>query len=544
MSAAEDQNIRGSVGDRLGNNQLRVYLSNKSETSKSIINKPVEKYIPYDILKNKKIKVSLVSPSITIPKGMSKRCIPPLGLLYIASYLLRKNIDVSLYDCVVEGYNNEEHGENNLMTYGVSPEDAAKTILEKKPNVVGMSVLFSTDLHNLVKLCAEIKKTDRNVLIIVGGLHPTIYPSDIWNICENEKGEKIIDFIIRGEGEKRLYDFILDLTAGKVNIKMDGLCGSVKGGVYFSNHQIETIQDLDSLPFPAYNLLPMEKYFSINVPFSPVPQGKRVMQIMTSRGCPVGCSFCASSNMYKKYRVRSVENVINEIKQLKDTYHIDEIQFADDNIFFNKKRSINLFKKLSFIDVIWCTPNGVMVNTLSEELLNIFKYSGLYQITLSIDSGSSNTLKNLQHKPVKLNTIPGLVKRCNELGIFSHGTLVVGLPGETIDDINEGFDFVNDLELTSISVFIASAIPGSELYHQALESGVITKERANKINTTKSDIHLSDISSEKLETIVMNFQYQFSENVKIKNPEMWEKKYGNLIEKSKKFDDNFGGRLT
>jgi len=544
-------NIIGSIGKRLGNNELTSYLASKEETSRSAV-PPTASYVNYNIngITNNKseseneLKVSLVSPSISIPLGMAKRCIPPLGLSYIASYLEQKNISVSLTDCAIEGYHIEKHSsDGQLLTYGLGPKDAAKYILNCSPDVVGISVLFSTDLSNLVDLVIEIKKIKPNILVVVGGLHPTIYPKDVLNACNDPSGKSLIDFIIRGEGEKRLYHLLMDIWDGAINIGMDGLCGYVNGKLV-CNNQYEMIEDLDDIPFPAYHLLPMEKYFAINVPFSPVPQGKRVVQIMTTRGCPVGCSFCASTNMYKKYRMRSISNVIGEINYLKEAYDIDEIQFADDNIFFNKKRSMELFSELTRMNIVWCTPNGVMINTLSEELLNLLKNSGLYQVTLSIDSGSVSTLKNLQHKPVKLNTIPGLVERCNQLGIFTHGTLVVGLPGEKLDDIMKGFDFVKKLPMTSISVFIAAAIPGSELYHQAIDDGLITKQNANKINTTRSNINLSDISSDVLEEIVMNFQREFTEKVKERAPDMWKRKYSNLIKDEKQFDEKFGGRLT
>jgi radical SAM superfamily enzyme YgiQ (UPF0313 family) len=533
--------ISGTIGSRLGDNELRTYLSNKRETGNGG-NLLDPSYHNFSIGFSENIRVSLVSPAITIPKGMAKRCIPPLGLSYIAAYLEKKSIDVQMFDCAVEGYNHEVYSEGDLMTYGMPVEKAAKTILKQNPDIIGMSVLFSTDLDNLFKLSLAIKSISPKVIIVVGGLHPTIYPMDIFNICK-DNNKSCIDFIIRGEGEKRLYELISDLKMKRVNTNMDGLCGYINNNI-FINNQFDTIADLDSIPFPAYHLLPMDKYFSINVPFSPVPKGKRVIQILTTRGCPIGCSFCSSTNMYKKYRMRSVNNVIDEILFFKEKYAIDEVQFADDNIFFNKKRTINLFTEIIKAKVFWCTPNGVMINTINEKLIGLLKDSGLYQITLSIDSGSANTLKNLQHKPVRLNTIPGIVKRCNELGIFSHGTLVVGMPNETMKDIKEGFDFVKDLELTSISVFIAAAIPGSELYHEALDNNLITKESANRINTTTSNIHLSDISKNTLEDIVMNFQRKFTDNVKKKNPDMWKKKYASLIEKSKSFDDDFGGRLT
>ena len=324
--------ISGTIGSRLGDNELRSYLSNKRETGNGG-NLLDPSYHNFSIGFSENIRVSLVSPAITIPKGMAKRCIPPLGLSYIAAYLEKKSIDVQMFDCVVEGYNHEVYSEGDLMTYGMPVEKAAKTILKQNPDIIGMSVLFSTDLDNLFKLSLAIKSISPKVIIVVGGLHPTIYPMDIFNICK-DNNKSCIDFIIRGEGEKRLYELISDLKMKRVNTNMDGLCGYINNNI-FINNQFDTIADLDSIPFPAYHLLPMDKYFSINVPFSPVPKGKRVIQILTTRGCPIGCSFCSSTNMYKKYRMRSVNNVIDEILFFKEKYAIDEVQFADDNIFFN-----------------------------------------------------------------------------------------------------------------------------------------------------------------------------------------------------------------
>lgn len=538
----ENNPIKGSLQKRLGENELRTYLANKEETGK--IKPPLQpEYVDFRKPLENFPKTVLANPSITIPGDMSKRCIPPLGLCYIAGFLESKEAPVSIIDCALEGYDIETPHENGLITYGLPSDIAAKRILSENPDVIGMSVLFSTDLINLKQLCDSIRRLDANVLIIVGGLHPTIYPKDVWDNCRNEAGASQIDFIIRGEGEERFHNLLTDISKGRIDVKMDGLCGEVDGE-FFMNHQRTTIADLDTLPFPAYHLLPMERYFEINVPFSPVPKGERVVQLLTSRGCPIGCSFCASTNMYKKYRTRSVDNVIKEIEHWKSLYSVDEVQFADDNIFFEKKRTEKLFAEMIDENVLWCTPNGVMINTLSEDLIDLFKKSGLYQLTLSMDSGSAKTLKNLHHKPVNLNSIPGLVNKCNELGIFSHGTLVVGMPGETIEDIDDGFQFVNTLNLTSISVFIASAIPGSELYHQALENKLISRHQANRINTTKSQIHLSEIPADLLEKKVMEFQRQFSDSVKKNNPNMWRKKYARLIDSNDNFDSAHGGRLT
>ncbi len=523
------------LNESLGNNELREYLANKAETSLGKIavpHSPDFRYYKKPILSN--IEVLLIAPPITIPQNMIKRCIPPLGLSYIAGFIESAGYNISMIDCVVEGYE-QEMLDGNLLTYGLTPQKIEQRLrLCKPPDVVCTSVLFSTDLNNLFALTRRVRNVFPETIIVVGGLHPTIYPKDIFEIDQSCNGpDRTVDFVFRGEGEHRIVEFLSNLKQGKIDRNADGLVGFINDE-FFCNHQRSTIDNLDELPFPAYHLLPMERYFEINVPFSPVPQGSRVAQVLTSRGCPVSCTFCASTNMYKKFRYRSVENVIAEIKDLKERYGIDEVQFADDNLTLDRKHSIEFFTALRDVGIKWCTPNGTMINTLTPELMDLMAQSGLYQITLSLDSGSARTLKELHHKPVNLNSIPGLIAKAKEYGIFTHGTLVVGMPGETIEDIEEGFNFVkNHLAFTSISVFIATAIPGSELYHQALEKKLITKEDAHRVNFTKSRIHLANIDPLLLEERVKRFYADFTEIAKKRDPEEYYRKYSNLIRSKK-----------
>jgi anaerobic magnesium-protoporphyrin IX monomethyl ester cyclase len=544
----EDKIVGKRINDVLGKNELREYLANKLETSAVEITENTNQDLrDYKRPYGENISTLLISPPITIPRNMQKRCIPPLGLSYIAGSLEAKGFNVSMLDCMVEGYDQEQFN-HNLMTYGLSMYKIEERLrqMPSAPDVVGMSVLFSTDLHNLYNVARVVKKVFPDAVIVVGGLHPTIYPKEIFEIDESLNGSKrTVDWVIRGEGEIRLATFLNNLKKGKIDRKGDGLVGFINGE-FFCNHQRGTIDDLDSIPFPAYHLLPMEKYLKINVPFSPVPSGNRVAQILTSRGCPIGCSFCASTNMYKKFRHRSVQNVMQEIMLLKERYGIDEIQFADDNLTLNREHSVEFFNALKEAGLKWCTPNGTMINTLTPDLLDLMARSGLYQITLSMDSANAKTLKNLHHKPVNLTSIPGLISKAKEYGIFTHGTLVVGMPGETIEDIKEGFEFVKgNLGFTSISTFIAAAIPGSELYHQALEKGLITREEAREIDTTKNKIHLSDINSEVLEKLVMDFQSEFTETARLRDPEEYQRKYKKLIDSGRlKGTEVYGGRLT
>jgi|7_EtaG_2_1085326.scaffolds.fasta_scaffold00387_14 phosphonoacetaldehyde methylase len=533
--------IRGRINKTLGNNELRDYLSSKKETGKSQFSDTIPQFIDYKKIDNP--KVLLIGPCITIPKYMQKRCIPPLGISYVAASLEKAGIDVDILDLCVEGWSTERYN-GNLVTYGKPPQEIVDQLKEKQYDIVGLSVLFSTDLPNLYETTQVVKEALPDSLVIVGGLHPTIYPKEIVDLDLEYNKEKTVDFIIRGEGEFRFVDIINNLKEGKLNINADGLVGFVEDKL-FINPQVDNIEDIDEIPFPAFHMLPMEKYFEINIPFSPVPQGERVLPMLTTRGCPVGCSFCANTNTWKKHRKRSIENIMEEVRLLKERYNIDELQFADDNLTYDMVYASEKFKALKEENLLWCTPNGTMINKLSEDIIELMAASGMYQITLSLDSANTRTLKELHHKPVNLNSIPGLIKKCRELEVFTHGTLVVGMPSETLEEILDGFEYIkNELSFTSISTFIAAAIPGSELYHDMLEQGKVTKKAAREIDTTKSKILLSNLNPKQLEAAIEKFQTDFLNIVKKRDPEEYNRKYKKLI-KSGRWDENqCGGKLT
>jgi len=236
--------------------------------------------------------------------------------------------------------------------------------------------------------------------------------------------------------------------------------------------------------------------------------------------------------MYKKYKARSPENVLAEIRELIDKYNIDEIQFVDDNLLLDVERFRKIMNGLKGLGVGWCTPNGVMVNKLTGDLIKEMAESGLYQITLSVDSATVNTLDNIQHKKVDLGRVAELIKASKECGVFTHGTVVVGMLDETIDDIRTGLDYVlENYNFTSISTFIASPIPGSALYHQYIDSGMVDDKREMWKTDTSSYKFGKTIDEGELEELVRDFQMKFTEKARELDPDAYEKKYKKLIER-------------
>ncbi len=502
---------------------LRLYLAEKDETARVKRPRKDPSLVDFRPAIGTMPRTLLVQPPMCVYEGAVKRVIPPLGLCYVAGALEQEGIDVDILDCIVEGIDEEVPVAEGVWRLGMSEERFRAHIAEHAYDVVGFTMIYSSDLQNLYRYAQIVKEVRPETVVIAGGLHASIYAKRFLRDAVVD-GVPTIDFVLRGEGEIRLGAFLRHLREGRYDRNADGLAGWHDGEV-FANPQLARVTDLGALPFPAYHKVPLERYFEHNVPFSPYPRGKRVMQIYTSRGCPVGCTFCSSTNFSKAYIARSVDNVIAEMQYYKDRYGIDEIQFADDNLTFDKKRAMELFTRMVPLKLPWCTPNGIMVNTLSPPLVDRMVESGLYQITLSLDSGSAETLKQQHRKPVDLTRIPDLMSYMRKLGVLMHGTLVVGMPGETEEQIQEGFRYVESLPFNSIKVFIAQAIPGSELFERAVSNGTISYEGALHIDTARSTLRLATIAPDRLEELVEDFLERYNKSIYLRDPEAWERKY-------------------
>ncbi len=392
-------------------------------------------------------RVLLIAPPVTRPSDMLSDVVrigivPPLGLAYIAAVLEKEGIEVKILDCVVEG---QQVGlsYNGMMRYGLTDEGIEYGITKFKPQLVGVSCLTSNmawDAHNV---CRIVKKYNKDVITVMGGTHPTVRADETLR-------DKNITAIITGEGEHSILRFI-DI----VNMGWDV-------GRIFSSYPLE---NLDTLPFPARHLLPMDKYMNTNSPHSGVKR-KPFTSMITSRGCPARCAFCTIREMWgTKCRQRSPKNVLSEIEHLVNTYRIKELHFEDDNLTFNKKRAMAIFQGI--IDHKWDlslnSPSGLALFALDEELLEKMAEAGYYSISLPIESGDPSVLKNLMHKNVDLAKAKRLVKKSRELGMKVKGFFILGYPGETKDSMKRTVDFAGSIGLDWAIFFIATPLPGTEM---------------------------------------------------------------------------------
>jgi anaerobic magnesium-protoporphyrin IX monomethyl ester cyclase len=458
-------------------------------------------------------RILLIYPPSTHGVGCPHTCAHPLGIAYLGA-VLKKDYKVNLLDATTENHRNVENLGNGLIKYGLSDEEIKKRIAEYSPDVIGITCLYSSQLPFVRKICQLAKEINPMTITIIGGTHPSFLPKEVLK-------EKSIDFIILGEGEDTLPGLLRQLERGQDFTDLDGIAFR-RDGQFQVNPKTKFIEDLDRLPFPARELLPMKKYSAINLSMSVTSKSRYWAPVITSRGCPAKCIFCSSANFWgNRYRARSAENVLDEIELLVKEYKIKEIQFCDDNLVFDKERAKKIFQGIidRGLKIFWNTPNGIALWKLDEELLKLMKASGCYELTLAIESGDQEVLSKIVKKPLNLARAESLTRSIQKLKIRTHSFFVIGFPGETKEQIRRTFSFARKLRLTSAWFFIANPLPGSKLYEVCKERGYL-KENFDfeAINYNKSNYETPEFTSRELENISTKEAFIFNLGLLFRNP--------------------------
>lgn len=413
-------------------------------------------------------KVFLLFPPVRLYKETMKLVFPPMGVSYIAS-VIRNDVDVRIMDAVAEGFYHEVELDDDFLMYGSSYEDIMRRISEYKPDIVGITCLFSSVFPVVREVCKRVKALDKKIITITGGTYPSFMAEELLNKEPN------LDMIAIGEGEHTMRDLIAALRRGDDLSTIDGLAWKQDGKIR-QNLKTKWIENLDDIPFPSRDLLPMDLYPSIIVPHSFSAKDKMNTPMLTSRGCPAKCTFCSSSKFWGyRFRWRSAENVLDEIGELVSRYGIKEIQFEDDNFTANKKRSKDIFRgiiergyKISFN-----MPNGIAIWTLDEEMIGLMKQAGCYEVTLAFESGCQEVLDSIIKKPLDLEKAAGLTKMIHQAGIRTNAFYIFGFPGETREQMKETFQFARRVKTNMAYFFIANPLPGTEMYETAKADGLL-----------------------------------------------------------------------
>lgn len=415
-------------------------------------------------------KVLLLEPPVIIRHEEFHQCLPPLGLLYIASYLRENGHEVKILDACVEGWMNRIPFEKGWDYKGLTKEEVKQAVLEFAPDIVGISWKFSRQERAFNIALSSVKESVKNATVVIGGAHPSSNPVDVLKRYD-------IDYIVLGEGEVTFKKLIDSLNEKESKAKLDGIAFR-ENGKFVINEKISYIRELDLLPFPARDILPTEKYLNDNLAneFKGDVREYPKSTIITSRGCPERCTFCAIKGIWgRTYRTRSPENVIDEIDEMINKYGIKEVHFLDDNLTLDKKRASGIFDLIikRGLNFHWRTPNGVSSKTLDPELISKMKQSGCYRLSLGIESGNVKILNKVIKKNLDLENVKQVNRWIKNAGLECEGFFILGMPGENADTIKDTIRLALEMDLDSAAFFSAQPYPGTELFKLCTEKGYI-----------------------------------------------------------------------
>lgn len=379
----------------------------------------------------------------------------PLGIYYLAAYLLMENEKVKVLDC--EAFN-------------IKHEDLLGILKTSGVKVVGITST-TVSFYRARSLAEMIRQKLPQVSIVIGGPHMSAMPEatmltgafDYGIIHEGEIAfSKLVKFLIHGKGELRNIPNLYYLDKGKV----------------LHNPSGEYIQDLDILPFPARQLCPD---ISVYKPSIGAYRNKPTMNMITSRGCPYKCIFCDKNIFGRETRFFSAEYVVQEIKNLFQKFQAKEIEFLDDTFAFNKERLYKIFELLSRENISFSWTCMARVDNLDYDMLKFMADNGCWQIRFGIESGNQETLDFIK-KGITLQQVRDAADCCKKLGIKTSGFFIIGHHIDTPKTIQETIEFALSLPLTDITVTLNTPLPGTESYDKAKLYGDYYKDDLSLLN--------------------------------------------------------------
>lgn len=445
--------------------------------------------------------ILLVNPPVLLQKdNIGVDVFQPMGLAYIAAILRQEGYPVSILDAAALGWQNVKYFDSRRDFNGLDFESIADEIRKNNPRVVGITNNFTIQKDSAFKVASVVKSVDRDIIVIVGGSHVTIRPEE----CLLNPD---IDFAVLGEGELTMVELLSRLLSGSSTDELK----TIKGIAFREDGRIHLTEprpynnNLDDLPYPARDLLPMSIYFE-------AAKSKRANRDMdkpwatmiTSRGCPFRCNFCSIHiTMGRPFRYRSPENVAGELKELVTKYGVRQVDFEDDNLTCDKRRMDRICDLIieSSLKFEWYTPNGVRADTLDENLLRKMKVSGCRELWFAPESGSQRVVNEIIEKRINLKVIERMVELCTRVGVSSNCFFVIGFPGETREEIEETVNFAKKLSRLGADNFmfsIATPLYGTRLYDDAKAKGLLNEEDDASLAYGTPHLKNLNLSSEEL----------------------------------------------
>ncbi len=421
------------------------------------------------------MKILFIVPSQASVYGVKMRpAYPHYGALYVCAMLEKHHHEVEFID---------------MDTEGISNGSLLDCVAQSNPHIVGLSCVTPV-AEDGFKIAKAIKEKFSGIYIVMGGVHATIDP-------ENSLAKPGIDAVCIGEGEYTMCELV-DTLGKRGNLE------NVKG-IYFKKHgrvyknlprEVET--DLDRLPFPAFHLLKDPKKYA-----PPDAHALPAFPLITSRGCPGRCTYCCTKQILgRRFRMRSPENIMEELDLLVAKFGAKEVHFLDDSLATNKKWLLELSRALKNRNypLSFETSNGIRADSVDEEILTALREIGINSIGFGVESGSDDILKEIK-KGISKTQVRKAMKLAKDMGFATWGFFVIGFYGDTAKTIQETLNFSIELDPDFAKYFILKPYPGSEVFEQLNADRLIDSFDYSRYGLYTNPVHhLPSLSAQDLIT--------------------------------------------
>jgi radical SAM superfamily enzyme YgiQ (UPF0313 family) len=433
----------------------------------------------------------------------------PLGILSISAYLKKytavetKLLDFNIILNLLDGFEFES------FTEFYRDQLLSQKWINPSPSIIGISTLFTPAYQNMLDIALCCREVFPNALIVAGGGVPTNAYSEIF------RDSGAIDALCYGEGEKPLLGLVqADDRHQYLQGNNSWITRSKVQEDYAFQH--DTIEDLDEIPFYDYDICDTDEYGlnPVITTFTSLDEKKQNFHVSTSRGCTFRCSFCSSHTVHGRHmRYHSLDRIRDDLERLRDQYGAKIIVFQDDHLMADKERALSIINMIKELCLTPIFQSGLALYALDRKMLESLRDAGVNPIVLSVESGSERVLRDIMHKPLNLSIVRRVAKDCRDLGIFTDVNILIGLPGETKEDIEDTRAFLKTIHGTWFRINRAVPLLGSEMLDICRKKNYLKGDYLN-CSFKSAIVETEEFSTEYIEetAYALNLELNFVEN--------------------------------
>ncbi len=450
------------------------------------------------------MKACLIRPSIVVPRAnQTAMFTPPLGLAYVGGTLRDGGFDVQIIDGVGESLDTRYPVANDCYMYGLTHEEIVSRI-DPETEIIGVSFGFSFEWPTCRDLTLAIRERFPDALIIGGGEHVTAVPEQ----CLTESA---VDIGVLGEGEETSLVVCKAFADGSLNpIEIAGIAYKTSDGTVTVNERRPRKRELDEIPWPAWDLMPISSYLDRGYGFG-VNRG-RSMPVLASRGCPYQCTFCSNPAMWTtRWVARDPDLLLDEMQMYQEKFGAENFDFYDLTAIVKKSWIISFCQKIHErgMTFTWQLPSGTRSEAIDDEVASWLYKSGCRNLSYSPESGSPAVLERIKKK-IKTDSVLDSIASSYRQGMSLKTNIMLGFPGETMKEVLQTYVFIAQMAVAGaddVAVWAFSPYPGSELFQQINATGRLKLDDAyydslrSYADTSRTVSYSENFSDKKLKVL-------------------------------------------